>query len=312
MNAFVIDSPDARFRLATVADPTPRAGEVVVRVEACAVNPLDTKIRAGSAAHARQPLPAILGIDIAGEIVELGPGVTELAIGDHVLGMACGVDGIPGGLAERVAVDARLLARKPAALSFRDAAALPLVAITAWEGIVDQAAVKAGMNVLVQGGSGGVGYVAIQIAHALGATVWTIAGSERIAELERLGARPHLDADATHLDVVYDTAGGAALDAAFKRVGRGGHVVSCLGWGTHALAPLSFKAATYSGVFTLLPLLSGIGREHHGEILRRVIELGVRARIDPRRFDSRTIEQAFDAVAQRTANGKIVVERPAV
>lgn len=89
-------------------------------------------------------------------------------------------------------------------------------------------------------------------------------------------------------DVVYDTVGGAGLDTAFKAVGRFGHVVSCLGWGTHALAPLSFKSATYSGVFTLIPLLTGEGREHHGDIMREatnLVEAGtVSPRVDPRRF----------------------------
>jgi len=133
-----------------------------------------------------------------------GPGVTAFEKGDEVYGMAGGVGGLQGTLAEFAAVDIDLLARKPANLSMRQAAALPLSVITAWEGLVD---------------------------------------------------------------IVYDTVGGATLDASFASVKRyTGHVLSSLGGGAHSLAPLSFRGATYSGVFTLLPLITGENRAHHGEI----------------------------------------------
>src|SRR5215469_3984417 len=139
MKALVLEGPNARFRLMDVAKPAAGPGEVLVRVHASGVNPLDLKIRAGAAAHARHPLPAILGIDLAGVVEELGDGVTAFQPGDQVYGMTGGVGGVPGSLAEFAAVDSRLLARKPANLSMRQAAALPLVAITAWEGLVDRA-----------------------------------------------------------------------------------------------------------------------------------------------------------------------------
>ncbi len=139
MRAWIVDAPDAPFRETELPIPEPRAGEVLVRVEASGVNPLDTKIRAGSAAHARHPLPAVLGIDLAGSVERVGEGVSGFAPGDAVWGAAGGVGGIGGSMAQWVAVDARLLARQPAALSMREAAALPLAAITAWEGLVDNA-----------------------------------------------------------------------------------------------------------------------------------------------------------------------------
>jgi NADPH2:quinone reductase len=102
------------------------------------------------------------------------------------------------------------------------------------------------------------------------------------------------------------------LDASFNAVARFGHVVSALGWGTHALAPLSFKSATYSGVFTLLPMLSGEGRAHHGEILREaatLIEAGkIATRIDPRRFTLATALDAHQALKDKTAQGRVVVD----
>jgi NADPH:quinone reductase len=131
-----------------------------------------------------------------------------------------------------------------------------------------------------------------------------------------LGARPTWIVAAytagRGFDVVYDTVGGPVLDASFNAVARFGHVVSALGWGTHALAPLSFRAASYSGVFTLLPMLTGEGREHHGEILREATKLAeagkIVPRLDPRHFSLETVDQAHAAIETGTAAGKIVVD----
>jgi NADPH2:quinone reductase len=131
MKALLLESYGAPFRLVDVARPEPAAGQVLVRIRASGVNPLDTKIRAGQAAHARHPLPAILGMDLAGVVEEVGAGVTDFRRGDEVFGMTGGVGGVQGSLAEFAAVDTRLLAPKPANLSMREAAALPLVFITA-------------------------------------------------------------------------------------------------------------------------------------------------------------------------------------
>src|SRR5215472_17344678 len=133
MRAAILDGAKEPFRLASVARPKPEAGEVLVRVKASGVNPLDTKIRAGVAAHARHPFPAVLGIDLAGTVEATGPDVTAFRAGDEVYGMTGGVGGIPGSLAQYAAVDTALLARKPSNLSMREAASLPLIVITAWE-----------------------------------------------------------------------------------------------------------------------------------------------------------------------------------
>ncbi len=323
MRAAIIDATGASFRLATIPRPEPGAGQVLVRIAASGVNPLDLKIRAGAAAHARQPLPAILGIDLAGTVEAVGPGVTRFRPGDEVYGMTGGVGGLQGSLADHAAVDAELLAMKPATLSLREAAALPLVVITAWEGLVDRAGIRAGQTVLVQGGAGGVGQMAIQLAHAFGATVFATGSAGSRAAIERLGAQ-FIDrtepveamvarlGDGRGFDLVYDTAGGPSLDAAFQAVRRFGHVVSALGWGTHTLAPLSFKAASYSGVFTLLPLLTGEGRLHHGEILAEAARLfgkgALRPSLDPRRFTLATAEAAHQAVRDGSARGKLVID----
>ncbi len=324
MKAAVAEIHGGPFRLASVARPGPGAGRVLVRIYASGINPLDIKIHAGDAAHARQPLPAILGIDLAGVVEVVGEGVTAFRPGDDVYGMTGGVGGIQGSLAEYAAVDAELLALKPANLTMSEAAALPLVFITAWEGLVDRAGVHAGTSVLVHGGAGGVGHVVVQLALALGAEVYATGSAADQAYIARLGATP-IDYRKTSVedyvakhtggrgfDIIYDTVGGATLDTSFKAVRRFGHVVSSLGWGTHALAPLSFKAASYSGVFTLLPLLTGVGRAHHGEIMReatRLIEAGrIVPRIDPRRFTLETVCDAYRELKAGSAAGKLVVD----
>jgi NADPH2:quinone reductase len=324
MQAAVLDNYNAPFRVGPVARPAPEAGQVLVRIKASGVNPLDTKIYAGEAAHARHTLPAILGTDLAGIVEAVGPSVTAFRRGDEVYGLTGGVGGLQGSLAEYAAVDADLLAPKPANLTMREAAALPLIVITAWEDLVDRAGVRAGQKVLAQGGAGGVGHIAVQIALAYGATVFATGSASDAAFITELGATP-IDYRTTTVedyvaehtggrgfDIVYDTVGGTTLDASFKAVSRFGHVVSCLGWGTHALAPLSFRAATYSGVFTLLPMLTGEGRAHHGEILRQATQLvesgKIVPRLDPRHCRLETVRDAHEAIRMRNAAGKLVVD----
>jgi NADPH:quinone reductase-like Zn-dependent oxidoreductase len=323
MRAALLEAHNTPLRIATLSTPAVGPGEVLVRIQASGVNPLDTKIHAGAAAHARHPLPAILGLDLAGVVERVGAGVAGFKPGDEVYGMTGGVGGVQGSLAEFAAVDAALLALKPANLTMREAAALPLIFITAWEGLIDRAAVTAGQTVLIQGGAGGIGHVAIQIARAIGADVFATGSPAQRAAIESHGAvfidrsRAVEDYVAEHaggrgFDVVYDTVGGPVLDASFAAVRRFGHVVSALGWGTHALAPLSFRAATYSGVFTLLPLLSGEGRAHHGEIMAEATRLAEAGRlmpmVDPRRFTLDTVGEAYTLIRDRTAKGKLVVD----
>ncbi|GGL19473.1 quinone oxidoreductase [Sphaerisporangium melleum] len=325
MRAVILREFGAPPALTEIDTPVPGPGQVLVRISASGVNPLDTKIRAGRAAHARTRLPAVLGMDLAGVVEQAGPQVTGFAPGDEVYGLAGGVGELQGTLAEYAAVDARLLARKPAGLSMRQAAALPLAVVTAWEGLVDRARVSAGHKVLVHGGAGGVGHIAVQIASARGAQVFATGSARSLQTISGLGAVP-IDYRATSVeeyvaehtggegfDIVYDTVGGPALDGAFTAVRvHTGHVVSALGWGSHSLAPLSFRGATYSGVFTLLPMLTGRGREHHGEILREAAALadaGVLAPlVDPRRFTLATVEEAHKIVEAGEAAGKIVVD----
>jgi NADPH2:quinone reductase len=289
MNAMVLERFGEPLALRAVAKPSPGKGEILVKIVASGINPLDVKIHDGAGKHARVNVPAILGIDLAGVVETTGDSITQFTIGDEVFGMTGGVASIDGSLAEYAVVDADLVALKPTTLSMREAAALPLAFITAWEGLVDRAHLQAGQSLLVHGGAGGVGNICVQLGRALGATVFATGSLRDLEVIESSGATP-IDYRASPVNeyisdatggagfyVVYDTVGGAVLDASFRAARlNGGHVVSCFGFGTHELAPLSFRAATYSGVYSLLPLLTGNGRKHHGSILREAWALAER------------------------------------
>ena len=322
--AWQVEEAGGSFRAIELPRTSPAPNHVHVKIAASGVNPLDTKIRAGKAEHARQPLPAILGLDMAGTVEEVGSAVTEFKSGDKVYGMVGGVGGLQGTLAQYITVDADLLAHMPKSFSMREAAALPLVSITAWEGLVDRAKVTAGQLVLIHAGAGGIGHAAIQIARAHGAEVFTTVSNDKKQVIEALGATP-IDYRASTVgqyvatstngkgfDIIFDTVGGATLDASFLATKRyTGHAVSCLGWGSHSLAPLSFRAATYSGVFTLLPLLTGEGRAHHGAILKQIAALAEAGKLKPflseRRFSSADLDAAYTQV-EAGSLGKVVIE----
>jgi len=324
MRAAVLTAYQSPLLVREVPAPTPGPGEVLVRVMASGVNPLDTKIRRGEAAHAKMAPPAILGIEMAGVVEAVGGRVDRFQVGDEVFGMTGGVGGVQGSLAELAAVDARLVAHKPDALSMAQSAAIPLGFITSWEGLVDRAGVRAGHQVLIHGGAGGVGYLAVQLAVARGAQVFAT-GSPRSQDVIREVGATAVDYTTSSpaeyvnqytggdgFDVVVDNVGGATLDGSFTAVKRyTGHVVSALGWGTHSLAPLSFRGATYSGVFTLMPLLTGHGREHHGQILTEAAALAERGRLVPRLHSSTftldDVESAYATVEDGSATGRVVV-----
>lgn len=324
MRALVVENIDAPIKIVNLPVPEPDSMQVRVKVVASGVNPLDIKIRAGKAPHARHQLPAVLGMDIAGIVDAIGSDVSDFKIGDRVFGLTGGVGGHQGSLAEYQVVSSDLLAKVPENLTLREAASIPLIFITAWEGLVDRANVKPGHKVLVHGGAGGVGQMVVQIAIAKGAFVYATCKKTDAELIRKLGAIP-IDYAVTSeeqyvstytngegFDIVYDTVGGNVLDSSFNVVkAYTGHVVSCLGWGSHSLAPLSFRGATYSGVFTLLPLLTGKAHKAHGRIMRAasyLIELGKLSVIqDQKFFDFSHVNDAHDYVMSGIANGKVVI-----
>lgn len=215
---------------AEVARPVPRAGEVLVKVHAAGVNPVDWKIRGGLGQRLGMTLPIHLGGEIAGTIEDLGEGVSGLKAGDAVYGI------IPsGGFAEYAVANASDLARKPANLDFVQTAAIPLGALTAWQAMFDLAKLSSGQRLLITNSSGGVGSLAVQLAKAKGAHVTAMASARNEDYVRGLGADDFIDyekqpfEDVAHdMDVVFDTVGGDTFDRAFKTLGKGGFLVTAV------------------------------------------------------------------------------------
>ena len=313
------------FKLSEVPKPELRPGHVLVRVAATSVNPVDYKIRSG-ALEPIAPTPAILGCDVAGIVEAVGDDVHHFTEGDEVFGCVGGVKGCPGALAEYVLADARLLAPKPRNLSLEDAAALPLVAITAWDGLFDKAGLAGEeQRVLVYGGTGGVGHIALQLAKAAGCIVHATASTETKRNAVRdLGADEAVDyrqftveeivetfTAGAGYDLVFDSVGGDNVVSCFTAAKRNGTVVSINTRCTADLAPLHQKSLSLHVVFMLIPMLFNENRGRHGEILRELSALveaeKVRPLIHAERLKIPEVARAHQILEAGEAIGKIVL-----
>ncbi|WP_373536000.1 zinc-dependent alcohol dehydrogenase family protein [Microcoleus sp.] len=223
MKAIVFETPGSAsvLRLQDIPAPTIQTEtEVLVRLRAAGVNPIDTKLRSRGTFYPEKT-PHVLGCDGAGIVESVGAAVQSFQVGDEVFFCNGGLGGLMGTYAEFAVVDERFLAIKPAALSFVEAAAAPLVLITAWESLYDRGRLQAGQKVLIQAGAGGVGHVAIQLASLQGAEVCTTVSSEAKAELVRqLGADlVILYKNTDVVDEVLTWTQGQGVDLAFDTVG---------------------------------------------------------------------------------------------
>ncbi len=221
------------LHLESIAIPTPGKGEVLVKVAAAGVNPVDYKIRNGKYPAVKQDkLPLVLGRELAGTVVECGPSAARFANGDAVFAMpAIG----RGGFAEYAVVKVTEAAPKPASLDVIQAGAVPLAALTAWQGLFKHGNLKAGQRLLIHGGSGGVGHFAIQFAKAKGAHVITTVSAPPIDFVRRLGADEIIDYKAQRfedvideVDLVFDLVGGEAQERSWQVLKQGGLLVSTL------------------------------------------------------------------------------------
>lgn len=313
------------FEAATLPDPEAGPGEVLVRVQAASLNPVDYKLRRAGPPIA-PALPAVLGCDIAGTVLAVGADAGNFSPGDEVYGCVGGVKGMPGAYAELFAADARLLAPKPQRLSMAEAAALPLVTITAWEGLHDRAKLAAGETVLVHGGAGGVGHVAIQLAKAKGAKVCATVSSDKKAQIAReLGADETIDyrnetvehyverlTDGAGFDLVYDATGGDQIARSFEAARLNGQVVTIVSQYEADLTLMHVKGLSLHVVFMLLPMLHDRGRAHQGEIMRQAAALAeagkLRPLLDPRRFALADVAEAHRHLEDGHAVGKVVID----
>lgn len=303
--------------------PALRPGHVLIRVAASSVNPVDCKIRAGAVPAVSPAFPAVLHGDVAGVVEDVGDGVTTLKRGDEVYACAGGVKGLGGALAEFMLADAALVAKKPAMLGMADAAAIPLVGITAWEALVDRAKAQPGQRVLVHAGAGGVGHIGVQLAKAMGAIVsTTVSTDDKAALAARLGADNVIRYRAESVeqyvarctggegfDVVFDTVGGENLPKCFQAARIGGTVVCIAARTTADLSLMHAKGLTLHVVLMLLPLLTGRGRMHHGAVLERLARLVDAGRVnvacDQQTFAFKDVAAAHAKLQSGNATGKI-------
>lgn len=326
MKAMIVNkfgSPDV-FELTELTKPEVKKGHVLVKIAATSVNTVDTMIRQMGADLPLSPsAPALLGMDFAGVVEAVGEGVQSFKVGDEVYGCAGGLADLPGTLAEYIVADADLVAIKPKTASMEEAAAIPLVGITAYEGLI-RANVKQGQKVLVHGGSGGVGHIALQLARHFGAEVYSTGGGERQLELiEQLGATPinyKTESVASYtqqytkdkgFDVVFDSVGGENLLNSFEAAALNAHVVSTVSMLNLDLNMVHFKGLSLHVVFMLIPMLHNTGRSEHGVILARLAELvdskKLKPILDESRYTLEQIGQAHQRLESGKATGKVVV-----
>lgn len=250
------------FELSDVPKPVSSAGEVLVRVHATSINPLDFQVRRGDYSD-YVPLPAITGHDVSGVVEVVGPGVTNFVPGDEVWYTPQIFDG-PGSYAEYHVAAESIIGKKPSTLSHLEAASLTLVGGTAWEALVVRAALRVGESILIHGGAGGVGHVAIQVAKAMGAKVFTTVREANFEFARSLGAdvvidyekEDYVDAilretDGHGVDVVFDTIGGNTLSRSPDALAQLGRVVSIVDIAQpQNLVQAWGKNASYHFVFT--------------------------------------------------------------
>jgi alcohol dehydrogenase len=263
-------------------------------------------------------------MDFAGTVETVGEGVTGFAPGDEVYGCAGGLATLQGSLAEYMAADARLIAHKPKSLSMREAAALPLVGITAFEGL-QRAGISAGQKVLVHGGAGGVGHVAVQLAKHWGAEVCaTGTEADDLAAIGGFGvtaidyvAEAVEDYTAKHtggagFDIVFDSVGGANMTKSFEAAALNGQIATTVALLEIDLTPAHFKGLSLHVVFMLLPMLHDQGRAVHGGILSKIAEIvdagALKPLVDEKQFGFDAVGDAYAHLTSGNAIGKVVVE----
>ena len=318
--AYVIEEygdPDV-FTERTVDVPDPGPDELRVSVVASSVNPVDYKIRRGDLPDFAPEFPATLGCDVSGVVEAVGADVERFETGDEVYGMPGGA-GRQGALADRVVGHAGTFAHAPERIPLEEAAALPVVALTALEMLTDKASVGAGDDVVVYGGSGGVGHVGVQLADHLGATVVATGSSEAKRSLASdLGADAVVDytttdpatyvaehADGEGFDTVFDPVGDDHLATAFEAVRPFGSVVTTESSSTQGLSPMHANSLDLGVVLVILPVLLGDRQERVGEELAEIATLVDEGALDPH-VDERF---GFDEVAaahRRAEDGEFV------
>ncbi|MFV0589465.1 NADP-dependent oxidoreductase [Bacteroides reticulotermitis] len=330
MKAFVINKygKDEQLYLTDIPEPSLGEDEVLVEVHAAGLNQLDSKIKSGAfKLILSYKLPLVLGHDVAGVVVKVGSQVSRFKVGDEVY--ARPADYHIGTFAEYLAVNEKDLARKPKKLTMDEAGSLPLVALTAWQALVEFGKLKQGEKVFIQAGSGGVGIIAIQLAKYLGATVATTAGSGSFELLKQLGADVLIDYKTQDFesvlkdyDLVINSQDTRTLEKSLNIVKAGGKVISISGPPTPELAKsiessrimrfvlslISFgirRKAKKRGVVYEFLFMRASGRQL--EEITKLVESGVIKTVLDRVFTFEQTNEALAYLEKGRAKGKVVV-----
>jgi NADPH:quinone reductase-like Zn-dependent oxidoreductase len=291
------------LKLETIPVPRPKENQVLVKVIASGVNPADPLIISGKFAREfGTHLPLIPGYDVSGVVEEVGAKVRRLKKGDEIYAYLLW----GGGWAERCLTNESEAAIKPASLTGIEAAAVPLAALTAWQALIDTAHLAAGQTVLIQGGSGGVGSFAVQIAKARGARVIATASTANQKTLQQLGADECIDYTKTRfeekvhdVDIVLDTVGGDTLDRSYKVAKKDGIVVTILG-------PLDRAAPQKYGI-----RISGLASHPNSQELSEITKLIEAKKIRPLVSEVRPLSEGVDAARHAETHhtrGKVVLK----
>ena len=287
-----------------VPRPQPGRAEVLVRVQAAGVGPWDAWLRAGRSAIP-QSLPLIPGSDVAGIAVAVGQDVTDMRPGDEVYGVTN--PQFTGGYAEYCVAEAAMLAPKPVSLDYIGAAAVPVVAVTAWQMLFDYGHLQPGQTVLIHGAAGNVGACAVQLAHGVGATVLGTASSADLAHVRSLGADQVIDyrmqafeESAHDVDLVVDTVGGETLQRSFSVLRTGGALVSSVSEPDQSEAASHAVTATFFLVEVTRQRLLNITKQIDSRKLR--VEVGEVLDLS----EARLAHQMLEGAPHR--RGKIVLQ----
>lgn len=331
MKAFIIERYGKKEvgRIADMPEPALQDDDVLIEIHAAAVNVLDLKIRSGEfKLILPYPLPLILGHDVAGKVIGVGSRVQRFKPGDSVY--ARPDDKRIGTFAEKIAIKENSLAHKPANLTMEEAASLPLVALTAWQALVDVAKLKKGQKVFIQAGSGGVGVIAIQLAKHLGAFVATTTSTDNAGWVKTLGAdlvidykKQDFETVLRDYDVVLNSQGNDELNKSLRILRRGGHLVSISGPPTPEFAESQGLAWPLKQVLRLLSF--GIRKKaRHRDItytfllmhadgaqlqkITSLIESGAMKPVVDRVLPFAATAKALAYVATGRSKGKVVVK----
>lgn len=287
--------------------PQLKEGQVLVHVQAASLNPFDTTMRAGYVKE-KMPLqmPVTLGGDIAGEVNYVSEGVTNVEVGDNVYGQAYVMGKNSGAFAQYAAVSAGNIAKVPSNMGRKEAAALPLVGVSAIEGLIEHINLQPGQKVLIQGGSGGIGSIAIQIAKHIGAYVATTATGEGIDLVAQLGADKAIDyknesfeGSGNDYDAVFDTVGGETYERSLKVVKPGGIIVTMAAQVDEGKAKeLGIRAIQQHTRVTTERL----------DKLRELVEAGIVTPHVDKVYPLDEVHQAFEAREGGKVLGKVVIE----